>query len=79
MKYKLVVVDWVDAAFEPGWKHSREARPTWSTCKTTGYLVVKNKQKIAIAMNVNDDGGYGETMVIPRSTVRKITVLTKVK
>jgi hypothetical protein len=76
MKRKLVLVTWIDTAFEPGWKTSYSTPPTYSVCKTAGYLIEKSKKKVVISMNINEDGGYGECMIFPRGNVKKIEVLT---
>ena len=68
----LVAVEWVDSAFTAGWRVSSDAVPTFSHCKTVGYLVEHSKRQIVIAMNVNDDGGYGDSMAIPRRVVRTV-------
>ena len=67
-----MVVDWVDSAFTPGWRLSTSEAPTYSLCRTVGYLVEQSKKQVVIAMNVNEDGGYGESMAIPREIVRKV-------
>lgn len=69
-QWPLVEVHWVDSAFTAGW---RRAPAQLSNCRTTGYLVHKNKRFINIAMNSDaPDETYGEVMAIPRSCVKKI-------
>ena len=73
-KPKLVEVTWVDSAMTPGWKRAGTVVEP-SECRTTGYLTYKNKEVLNIAMQVNDDGGFGEAMAIPIVCVRKIRKL----
>ena len=73
-RYPLVEIEWIDSAFNPGWHKADTVRDV-AYCKTTGYLVEKNKKRINVAMNVADNGDYGEAMAIPRSCVTKIRKL----
>lgn len=70
---KLVEVLWLDSAFHTGWKNSRVSVDI-SHCRTTGYLVERNKHRVVVAMHSEDgvDGSYGEAMAIPRACVKKI-------
>ena len=69
---RLVEVKWVDSAFNQGWRLKYDSDTSISECKTVGYLIKKNKKQLVIAMNVNDDGGYGEAMAIPIECVKSI-------
>lgn len=66
-----VQVEWEDSAFTGGWRRSYQ-RVTTSQCKTIGYLIEKTKRQVVVSMDVNEDGGYAETMAIPRAVVKSI-------
>ena len=70
-KFRLVEVTWIDSAFNQGWRLPKFYVPP-AECKTVGYLTHDEKDFINVAMNVNDEGGWGEAMAIPRVCVRKI-------
>ena len=73
-KYPAVRVDWVDSAFTQGWQRSW-AKVRTSECSTIGYLIEKTKEQVVVAMGINEDGGYGEALAIPRANVRKVRKL----
>jgi hypothetical protein len=68
-----VEVDWVDST----------SRGRWATktsyldcrllrCRTAGYLLVKNREKIIVVQSLCDNGDMTDSMAIPRSCVTKI-------
>lgn len=65
-----VEVTWMDAAFEQGWG----AIGTLVDVSTCGYLVQQD-DVIKVALNIDENGYYGEVMTIPTSTVKKVKVL----
>ena len=79
--YKLVEVEWEDSATTIGWQSiKRGLKYTSSLCRTAGYLLQKNKSGVKIALSLGMDDGQGsmsEMMIIPKSAIRKITLLKR--
>lgn len=67
--YKFALVEWCDAWFTS----SLEASTTMIR-HTSGWLVHCNKRVVRVAATV-DERGPADIMNIPRSLVRKVTVL----
>ena len=70
---KIIEVEWEDScSIANQWmKPNGDLEP--SLCKSVGYLVSKNKKRIVIAQNYNDESGeVHNQFIIPRGCVIKI-------
>lgn len=69
----IVEVDWIDSHTISGWRSPdewRECTDTPARCRTAGYLLRDDEQAVVIVQQVNDQGDYGEAMVIPKVCVQ---------
>jgi len=74
----IVEVEWIDSASGANtWNilesHADQLKPL--PCKSAGYLVRKDREAVSIMQSQSVSGQYTDAMTIPRSCVRKITVL----
>ena len=70
---KIVEVIWEDScSIANQWmRPNGELEP--SHCKSVGYLVSKNKKRIVIAQNYNDESGeVHNQFIIPKGCIRSI-------
>ena len=75
-KFKLVKVDWIDAAGNTSWQHLRDAqRANPSKIVTIGYKIRDDKTALTIAGSITENLNVHDTTVIPRGWVTKITPL----
>lgn len=74
---KLVEVEWVDSCTAGGWRSRAsylEEGPT--ICRTIGYLLHKDKQKIVVIQTQSSSTGHvSDSMAIPVVAVKKMRVL----
>jgi hypothetical protein len=74
MKPKTVEVEWMDAAVTGGWKslddQLKESTPV--SCRSAGYLLHRDKHRVVIAQNQDQEGKWSDTMTIPASTVKRV-------
>mgnify|MGYP003125941554 FL=1 len=80
IKYKKVIVHWVDISSNPEWVQDIDSEDYCKTCQSIGWLKTKNNKSVKIfsSFNLKDDGNindYGDIVVFPRSVVKKIEVL----
>lgn len=83
---RLVELIWVDScSHKPpnfAWLPKEEAAE-WGTdgaiCRTSGYLVEKNKRGYVIAASVGDNGMVGGLWFVPHGCVRSAAYLTSGK
>lgn len=77
---KKVEVTWIDSTFvnHGSWTNKSEVDVPIMECKTIGYLVVNNKERITICSSFNDNE-YGGILIIPKVAVTKINYLTNKK
>ena len=75
-KYKLVLVEWDDAAGSILWFPEESARDMKGieVC-SVGWLVAQNKRYVTIASSKNDQGEFSDRNSIPKGCLRKITEL----
>ncbi len=84
-KYKRVEVTWIDSQETSGWRSSqektKEAKHMNLKCVSTGYLALKNKNRIVLWQSLAFDGednvvySAAAQIIIPRCAVKKIKVL----
>ena len=72
----MVYAEWVDSAVTVGWKRPDSADYGVSHCETLGFLVLKNRSEVRIAMQVSDSGAVSEVMCIPRSCIKRLVKVT---
>ena len=75
--YPRVEVEWLDSAGMAEWGGEDEyqkQRPL--IIKSVGYLLNKGSGHVTLVQNVDENRKMNGSMSIPRSVVRKITVLT---
>ena len=75
---KLVEIEWVDSCTEGGWSsqenYLNRAQPT--ICRSIGYLLMKNKEKVAVVQTMSSSTGHvADSMTIPMVAVRKMRIL----
>ena len=78
--HKIVKVEWTDPANYSGWSKVTEAED-WDSmpCISSGILVKVKKGHIGITHSMDTQGKVAETMVIPRSAIRKIETIATFK
>lgn len=70
---KMVVVEWFDTVNGAGWAgFDAIADEQPALVQTVGFLVHKDKQRVALTTSVSDDEGLG-FVVIPAAWVQSIT------
>ncbi len=80
MSQKIVRIEWEDSCSDDAWQ-SREKALTHSPskCRTVGFLLKKDKKEVTVAGNLSDTTTQvGMLMSIPRSCIKKITILKEV-
>lgn len=76
MKYKIVLVKWLDAVSSDPWTDSNEAAPTPALCYSVGFLHTKDKEKITLILNHDaQNDNVSCIMTIPLGMVKSVTVL----
>ena len=60
----LVVIEWVDSAFEPGWRYSKEPKPL-QRIKTVGYVSSVSHGYVEISSTIGVTGGVLNALAIP--------------
>ena len=77
-KPKIIKVEWYDSSSLAGWRDEEECKVEICHCETVGYLVNEDKHGICLALNKTSDSGYkpyGHVISIPKSAIKKKTVL----
>lgn len=73
---KIVKVEWDDTASHRGWHDINKAKDFDPLpCVSCGILVKVKKGNIGIAQSLAECEDIGETLVISRKSIQKITVL----
>lgn len=80
MSWTIVEVEWLDSRAFAGWAHPEEhlerSRP--SRCRSVGYLLLKDRERIVLAQSCSDDSGnVADPLAIPRGMVKAIRVIGK--
>lgn len=83
MKPPQVEVSWVDSITYSSWRDLQEAmNKDLAQCFTTGYLITKTDELIAVAGSIEgidgDDMQVGDVMYIPLTSVREIVELERI-
>lgn len=63
-----VVVTWLDASCDSSWQDPGTIL-TPTKCFTTGWLLHEDEGALMIAATMSEDGGFNQTMTIPRGMV----------
>lgn len=76
-KYPVVIVEWDDAAGEPGWFHTPEVDAEPLRCISVGFLVAETEKAICIATTYTEKyDKIADYVTIPRgmivSPIRKL-------
>ena len=72
-RLKAVEVDWIDSATRKGWGSAADHRGSGPMrCRTTGYLLKRDKHSVVLVQNTDADGHVGDSMTIPASCVKKV-------
>lgn len=77
-KYPLVLIEWIDHSSRDGWETIREAcidKP--HIIKTVGWLLLQDKERYHVVMNLASDQDVCMQMVILKGTVKSFKVLRK--
>lgn len=76
-KYPIVEVEWVDSLRTGGWRLVEEyEKTTPATCWTAGYLLKSNRKEVTVVQSHDPgNGNVNDSTTIPRSAVKKITML----
>jgi hypothetical protein len=71
---RLVIVTWLDSCLHEGWG-AYDPTSGLSTCHTSGFLMRKTRQEVAVAQSISNDGNIDALMVIPRGCIKRIRYL----
>jgi len=73
-KNRLVEVEWEDSCAYRGWQITEQTEISMpSQCRSIGYLMVKDDDRIVIAQSLDDDGmSVADVIVIPKSAVKRL-------
>jgi hypothetical protein len=79
---EVVEVEWVDTMGYSGWNDRRERLRVLDSVEemdhiSTGYVLKRAPKYIALTQSIGRAGSIGDTIQIPRSAVRRVTVLRK--
>lgn len=69
----VVLVEWDDSTAMGGW--TDEADLELAKCRTVGFLITKNKNRVVVAQSTSDIAHYDNRFGIPRKCIKKITEL----
>lgn len=81
-KVKILLIEWVDSAGDPGWQHTEDIKAHLAHCQTVGFLVTETKEAIALALSRTTSNGFkpfGDIISIPKISITSKRVLSKVK
>jgi hypothetical protein len=74
----IVEVEWVDSSGYSGWQDAEDAQKNIQTeCRSSGYLLRKDKKSVSLVQNVSDIGHVDMVMAIPRVAIKSIRILEK--
>lgn len=77
---KKVLVKWKDIYTSDSWKNDKELKE-WinakekEVCETLGFILIKNKNFIAVAGSYDGDESYGDVVIIPKTLIKEIKEL----
>ena len=75
MLHKIVLVEWEDSASWKGWRERNNCKELLpAICFSAGFLVKSNKKCVGISNSLGECT-IGDTIVIPRSCIKKIKTL----
>ena len=76
-KLPLVEVEWVDSCADSGWRSVKKERTDNPNlrCSTVGYLFEEHRTYVKIAQSLSAHESVADLVAIPRSAIRKMTVL----
>jgi hypothetical protein len=73
-----VEVEWVDSEGGSGWHpiaKERDEKPR-TGCATVGYLFERTRSHVKIVQSLSENENVDNVLTIPRSAIRKVTVLS---
>ena len=71
-----VEVEWEDSCSQGGWSKDH-AKYTPAECRSIGYLLHRDKEKVVLAQSEDGLGKQNDSIVIPASCVKKLRRLYK--
>jgi hypothetical protein len=70
MKYKIVLVAWVDSVSTFGWREPNDHGP--AVIMTSGFLVREDSKSISVSTSVGRSGNCLDQLCIPRACIQSI-------
>ena len=74
-KGKLILVEWNDSHFTPGWRPDDCKGDDIAHCRTVGILKIEDDEKVTVAFGDSDSGCVMETITIPKGCITGIRKL----
>lgn len=74
-RQRLVLVGWIDAATQPGWRNE-PWEPDLSRCVSAGWLIGEDDEAILLGASASDADAFGERTSIPRVNIAWVRPLT---
>lgn len=68
---RLVIVEWIDATANSSWQDSGTVISPIKAW-TSGFLIHEEDGFVMVSGTVSEDGGFNQTMTIPRGMVASI-------
>lgn len=74
---RKVEVEWIDSATSGGWTDVDNYRDkqAW-LCRSSGYLLVKDSEKVIVLQTTSVTGSATDAITIPRSCVKRMRYVT---
>jgi hypothetical protein len=75
---KMLLVDWMDSASNPGWKSSDELQATICLCQTVGFLVLETDAALVLALSRGTQEGYrpySDLISIPKVAITRRRII----
>ena len=70
---KVILIEWLDSTSSSGWDSAFDLE--LSNCKTVGFLVKKDKEKVVVIQSNSDNVHSDGRFAIPRSCIKSIREL----
>lgn len=74
MRYKKVLIEWVDSSSIRGWRHDSEMTDSFAEpakIQSIGYLLKDTKDFVTITTSVSENGGIMDPLSIPKVAITK--------
>mgnify|MGYP001595893977 CR=1 FL=1 len=81
MKPRAVYVEWADAHSRNAWEHYRPHREMALRVRSVAWLIHRDKKRIVLShsMDANKRPRFMDVLTIPRSAVRKIKRIRRLR